>query len=84
MRNSLDAIGVLAGHDYHSPCVGQSLVAEILEHLCRLIRIVLLMALGSFAMRAESRPLSQTVALPVVEGNDIRFTQLLSPGPISR
>jgi len=62
--------------DRASCCDGQSVIAGILKYVCMISRIGLVTASCSLGVWAEQHQSSGLMRLPVVDGNDIRFTQL--------
>ena len=73
-----NSIRIMAVDHHLSCCVGRSALAGILKCVCMISRVGLLIASCSFGVCAEMHQLSRPVLLPVVDGNDIRFTQLHS------
>ena len=72
------SIRVMVADDRAPFCVGRFPMGVILEYVFLTSCIWLLTAPCSFGARAELHQSSQAVRLPIVEGNDIRFTRLHS------
>ena len=69
---------ILAAGDHPRCCVGRCAITGMLKYVCMISRVALLTASCSLGVCAGTHSSSQQVLLPVVEGNDIRFTRLHS------
>ena len=78
MSSIPNSIRIRAADDHTSCCVGRFAMAAILKYVCMTSCIGLLAASCSFGASAELDQSSRPVLLPVVDGNDIRFTRLHS------
>src|ERR1700755_425113 len=76
MRNIPNFIGVPAAYNHASYGVGRSAMVGLLKYVCMTSRVGLLIASCSLGVCADLHQPSRSVRLPVVDGSDIRFTQL--------
>ncbi len=66
---------ILASDDHPSCRIGRSVITRFLKCVCMISRVVLLTAFCSFGVLAQLHQTGRPIALPVVDGNDLRFTQ---------